>query len=98
MKTASEQLAPVYLKIAPENIVLVKSIIESYDDLGILRTLDADRGEIVVLAVSDTLSTLNALLESIKDEVGFEIIPPPPSLEKDWLMADFLSSEAQRAK
>ncbi len=81
-----EDLTPVFIRIPPEHIAEFKFLLESYDELGVLRTLDPERGEVVVLAIPDSLATLHELLDTLKEELSLEIIPPPPSLKDDWLM------------
>ena len=83
-----ETLCPVYLRINPAEIVVLKNILEGYDFLGLLRTLNQDRGEVVVLTVDDTVKELMALLASLQAELGFDIIEPPDSVCEDWLLAE----------
>ena len=84
------QLYPVFLKLPPDNIVLLKFILEGYDGLGIARTLDPDRGELVILALKDTVQIVVELLESIRDQLNVHITPPPESVEGDWLLAEYV--------
>ncbi|OVE80296.1 hypothetical protein BVY02_00740 [bacterium J17] len=84
--TATDQLRPIFLKLPPDNIVQLKFTLESYEGLGILRTLDSDTGEVVILALEDTLADVESLLESIKGELGMRKIEAPESLEGDWLL------------
>ena len=81
-------LAPIFLTVALEDIVYLKSILESYEELGIIRTLNKARGEIVILALKDTESELLALLESIRSEMSFRITPPPEGMAEDWLLSE----------
>ena len=87
-KSPSDRLAPIFLTIASEDIVYLKSILESYEELGIIRTLNKDRGEIVILALPDTKHELLALLESLRDDLTFRITPPPPDAGEDWLLRE----------
>ena len=81
-----QDLTPIFLRLPPEHIAEFKFLLESYDELGILRTLNPERGEVVILAIPDSLATLHELLGTLKEELNLEIIPPPPSLETDWLV------------
>lgn len=83
-----ETLRPVYIQIDPEQLVVLKYIIESYDFLGIIRTLNREKGEIVILAVEDTVDELMRVLVSVQPEIGFAIVPPPESVCEDWLLAE----------
>lgn len=82
-----DTIAPVFLKLPTERIVLLKCLLESYEGLAEIRTLDRDKGEIVLLALPDTEATLKAVLEAEQAALGFRYIPPPPSLANDWLLA-----------
>ena len=79
-------LIPIFLKLPKELIVEFKFTLESYEGLGIVRTLDSKRGEIVVLALSDTEETVRELIEGLKAPLGLREIPAPPSVENDWLL------------
>lgn len=87
------RLCPIFIKIALEDLVYLKSILESYDELGIIRTLNRARGEIVILAVAGNVSELQQVLAAVKTEIDFEIIPQP-SVElssescEDWLLRE----------
>lgn len=77
-----------YLNIPPENIVLLKSILESYDELGIIRTIDKRRGDVAVLCVPDLKRELEALLHSVSAEVGITFLPIPETSGEDWFLHD----------
>ena len=49
LDTPGSALVPLFLKVAPQEIVFIKHILESYEELAVVRTLNADRGEIVAL-------------------------------------------------
>ena len=78
----------LFYKLPPENIVQLKNILETYDGLaGELRTLDAGKGEVVVLALEDTKELILKIINSIADDLGLRPIPPPKdSLDGDWLL------------
>ena len=82
----SGKLVPIFVKIAPEDIVLIKFIMESYDGLAIVRTLNPLTGEVVILALEDTIREASNILEDLKASVNLRIIPPPESLAGDWLL------------
>ena len=68
------------------NIVLLKSLFESYEDLAEMRTLNSKTGEIVFLAVASSKDDTLALLESVKAELDVRIVPEPADLSGDWLL------------
>lgn len=49
-------------KVAPENIDMLTKIIEAYDHLGIVSTLDNKEGRIIIRGTADTLRELEMIL------------------------------------
>jgi uncharacterized protein DUF4911 len=78
-------LIEIYLRIRREDIALLKFVVESYEGIGIVRTLDRKRATVVVLAMPDAIDDVRAVLESLRDETEWYEIPPPAE-QDDWLM------------
>ena len=93
VSSGGAELKPVFLKIAPEDIVYLKSILESYEELGIIRTLNRLTGEVVILALEDTEKPLLEMLEALKGEIDFRIVPPPDIPSEDWLLSEYLEKD-----
>lgn len=81
-------LVPIYLEICPSDIAYIKFILESYEEVGIIRTIDRKKAIIVLLAVSDFIGVARAIVKSLQQEVTLIEIPPPPDLSDDWLMTE----------
>ncbi len=81
-------LQPLFLKLPPDNIVRLKFTIESYEGIGVVRTLNSNTGEVVILALDDTVNTVREVVETIKDDLSMRYIPPPESIEEDWLLKE----------
>lgn len=81
-------LIPIYLEIRPQDIAYIKFILESYEEVGIIRTVERKKAVIVLLAVEDFIETAHALLKSLQQEITLIEIPPPPNLSDDWLMTE----------
>ena len=81
-------LVPIYLEICPSDIAYIKFILESYEEVGIIRTIDRKKAIIVLLAVSDFIEVARAIVKSLQQEVTLIEIPPPPNLSDDWLMTE----------
>ncbi len=86
-------LHEIYFTIRPEDIAYVKFVLESYDGVGIIRTVDRKKAVIVALVVEDFLEAARALFASLKNEVAIAEIPRPADIGDDWLMQE-LSEEA----
>ena len=82
------ELREIYLETLPEHIAYVKFIFESYEEVGIIRTVDRKKAIIVLLAMDDFLDTARSILEAIKGDVPLLEIPRPGDLGDDWLMTE----------
>jgi len=81
-------LEPIYLELPPEHIAYVKFIIESYEEVGIIRTVERKKAVIVLLAMRDFLDTARRILDSINNDVPMREIPRPADASEDWFMAE----------
>ena len=82
------ELHAIYLETPPENIAYVKFIFESYEEVGIIRTVDRKKALIVLLVVEDFVDVAHNILDSLKQEVPLAEIPRPADVSDDWLMAE----------
>jgi Domain of unknown function (DUF4911) len=81
-------LQAIYLATPPEHIAYIKFIFESYEEVGIIRTVDRKKAVIVLLVVTDFIDTAHNILDSLKQEVPLAEIPRPADVSDDWLMAE----------
>jgi hypothetical protein len=89
------QLRAIYLEIPPENIAYIKFIFESYEEVGLIRTVERKKAVIVLLAMADFLQTAREILDSIKKDIPFVEIPRPADVTDDWLMAELADQVAE---
>ncbi len=82
------ELREIYLETLPEHIAYLKFIFESYEEVGIIRTVDRKKAIIVLLAMDDFLDTARGILEAVKNDVPLLEIPRPGTVEDDWLMTE----------
>lgn len=87
------ELDVIYLEIPPEHIAYVKFIFESYEEVGIIRTVDRHKAIIVLLAMPDFADAAREILRSVQNDVPLREIPRPANAQDDWFMAE-LSSDA----
>lgn len=85
-------LHAIYLEVPAEHIAYVKFIFESYEDVGIIRTVDRKKAVIVLLAMDGFLDTARKILDSIKTDIPLQEIPRPADLTDDWLMAELAAN------
>ena len=91
------ELHAIYLETPPEQIAYIKFIFESYEDVGIIRTVDRKRAIIVLLAMKDFIETARRILDSVKQDIPLKEIPRPSDMADDWFMAE-LASESSESK
>jgi len=82
------KLHEIYLEVPSEQIAYVKFIFESYEDIGIIRTVDRKKAIIVLLAMDDFLASARAILASLENEIPLRQIARPSTVSDDWLMAE----------
>jgi hypothetical protein len=88
------KLHQIYMETLPEYIAYVKFIFESYEEVGIIRTVDRKKAIIVLLAMDDFLVAARGILESLKGEIPLREVPPPADSGDDWLMAELAAESA----
>jgi Domain of unknown function (DUF4911) len=87
-------LREIYLETLPEHIAYVKFIFESYEEVGIVRTVDRKRAIIVLLAMEDFLDTARSILDSIERDAPIAEIPRPADVGDDWLMTELAAESS----
>jgi hypothetical protein len=86
----------IYLATAPEHIAYVKFVFESYEEVGIIRTVDRKSAVIVLLAMRDFADTARAILESLKKDIPLQEISPPSGTADDWFMTELADQRNTR--
>jgi hypothetical protein len=79
-------LDAIFLRIDPTDIAFVKFVIESYEEVGLVRTLDRKAAVIVFLVGVDFREAAESILHSLEDSVPLERIAPPDGAGEDWLL------------
>lgn len=87
-------LHDIYIELSPAYIAYVKFIFESYEEVGIIRTIDNRKAIVVLLAMADFVETARAILDSIRNDIPLREIPRPAAMKDDWFMAELLAEEA----
>lgn len=92
------ELQEIYLEIAPEDIAYIKFIFESYEEVGIIRTVDRKKSIIVLLAMSDFIDSAHAIIDSLKQDIPLAEIPRPADLSDDWFMVELAGAMTNAQK
>jgi hypothetical protein len=85
----------IYLELSPAHIAYIKFIFESYEEVGIIRTVDNARAVIVLLAMNDFLDAAREILKSVGNDIPMREIPRPANMKDDWFMAELLAESAE---
>jgi hypothetical protein len=90
-KKYREYLHPIFVRLPAENIVLLKCLLESYEGIAELRTMDASVAVVVILALEDTRENVENLLLDEQSSLLAEVIEKPRHLlQSDWLLSYLL--------
>ena len=89
-------MQPIYLEIAAEDIAYIKFIFESYEEVGIIRTVEKKRAVIALLAMDDFIDAARAILAALEKEIPLREIPRPAEIEDDWFMVELAAELANR--
>ena len=81
----STDLIEIYLRIQRQDIALIKFVFESYEGVGIVRTVDKKKATVVVLVMPDFIDHARAILDSLREHTEWHEIPPP-AVQGDWLI------------
>ncbi len=90
------QLHPIYLEVKPGDIAYVKFIFESYEGVGIVRTMDRKQAVIVVLVVDDFVNIARQILESLSRDMTLKEITKPADISDDWFMSELYAESERR--
>ncbi len=81
-------LKEIYLEIRPQDIAYIKFILESYEGVGMIRTVDRKKAVIVLMVVDDFSSIAQDLLASLKKEIPLKEIARPTEGGEDWFLSE----------
>lgn len=85
-----------YLEVAAEHIAYIKFIFESYEEVGIIRTVDRKKAIIVLLAMNDFVAVARAILAALEKEIPLREIVRPADIEDDWFMIELAAELSNR--
>ena len=64
----------IKVKISKKDIIYIDCLFESYDDFGIVTTINPKEGVVELLVSPSFLTETKELLEALKKEIGLEVI------------------------
>ena len=84
--TDPDDLDVIFLRVKRDDIAFIKFIFESYEEVGLIRTIDERAAIITLLVCPDFRWAARGILDSLRSQMEFEEIPPPASFGDDWLL------------
>jgi hypothetical protein len=82
-----------YLHVRRRDIAYIKFIVESYELLGIIRTVDPQKAIIVLLVLEGSVTLAREVLDALGQEVDMKEILRPAGLGNDWLLGEIATLE-----
>ena len=82
MSRGNPETVEIYLELRPEDIVVIKLIVEAHEGIGVLRTIDRRRALIVVMVAADMERDAREMLASLRDQVPWVEVPRPTDGER----------------
>ncbi len=86
-------LHEIFLEILPKDIAYLKFVIESYEGVGIVRTVDQKMAVVDLLVIEDSMQIARSILASLQQEVSLTEIFRPPDIGEDWLLQELATEE-----
>ncbi len=77
MTAGRPDIVEIYIRLPPEEIAYVKYVVESYEGVAVLRTVDRAAAVIVLMVAADLEHEARGILEALRHEVPWCEVPPP---------------------
>jgi hypothetical protein len=75
MKEEAEENVIWYYRVDPKRIVLLKSLLEGYEGLVVVRTADPKEGVVELLVSPDFVAETEQILEDLSHQIWMEPLP-----------------------
>ncbi|MBI4618951.1 MAG: DUF4911 domain-containing protein [Desulfobacterales bacterium] len=72
-----------YFRVQRKNIAFIKFILEAYDGMAVMRTLDPHEGVVELIIAPDFEREVTEILDNLRDEFEVQPIEPPADI-KEW--------------
>ena len=75
MHEEAEEIVIWYYRVDPKRIVLIKSMLEGYEGLVVVRTADPKEGVLELLVSPDFVEEMKRVLEDLSRQIWMEPLP-----------------------
>ena len=71
-----------YFRVQRKNIAFLKFVLEAYDGVAVMRTLESHEGVVELMIAPDFEREVNELLDNLRDEFEVQPIDPPADIKE----------------
>ncbi|MBI4620644.1 MAG: DUF4911 domain-containing protein [Desulfobacterales bacterium] len=71
-----------YFRVQRKNIAFIKFILEAYDGMAVMRTLESHEGVIELMIAPDFEREVTEILDNLRDEFEVQPIDPPTDIKE----------------
>jgi hypothetical protein len=75
MQEEAEEIVIRYYRVDPKRIVLLKSLLEGYEGLVVVRTADPKEGVVELLVSPNFVEEMQQILEDLSHQIWMEFLP-----------------------
>ena len=75
MQEEAEEIVIRYYRVDPKRIVLLKSMLEGYEGLVVVRTADPKEGVVELLVSPNFVDEMKQILEDLSQQIWMEPLP-----------------------
>lgn len=79
----------LYLEVPGEKVVILQALVESYEGLGLVRTLNIRKSLICILTTPSMLDACLEMLHALRPEIGWRFIDRPKEAEEQLYLGYF---------
>lgn len=83
MTSSAQEIVIRNFRVDPKDIVFIKAILESYEGMVVMRTVEVGQPIIELLIARDFAETVDRLVRDLASQV--ELVEVPPSAPPEWL-------------
>ena len=93
LDTIDEHCVAIYLEVPASKIVLFQSLFETYEGVGLVRTLSIKKSLICILTTPAMSESCFNILDAIRDELPSRFVPRPIEAEQELFLGYFKKSK-----
>ena len=92
----STEVEARYIQIDPAAIAELKFLFESYEGIGVIRTLDKEKAVLALLVVPDAVPVAEKIIEELGRRITIVDLPAEELESDDWLFREIHLEQNRR--